>query len=102
MAAMGNTIRHFPDSAAQSAVLVGSGDGWSYFDLGLACSTNSHGEGCDLIEAHKWFNLAALAGSAEAAQCRADLAEDMSARDIAEAQRRARAWMAKHGPGIKP
>lgn len=63
------------------------------YDLGVAFSTGSHGCACDLIEAHKWFNIAAARGHEEAAWCRADIAEEMTARDIAEAQRRARAWL---------
>ncbi|WP_068092961.1 SEL1-like repeat protein [Novosphingobium rosa] len=70
------------------------GDVNALFDLGVAFSTGSHGVGCDLIEAHKWFNLAASRGHEAAQQCRADIADEMSARDIAEAQRRARAWLA--------
>ena len=70
------------------------GDVSAYFDLGVAYSTGSHGVGCDLIEAHKWFNLAAVNGHAEAAMCRADISEEMTAREIAEAQRRAREWIA--------
>ena len=66
----------------------------AYFDLGVAYSTGSHGVECDLIEAHKWFNLAAVAGDDEAALCRHDVAEEMSTRQIAEAQRRARQWIA--------
>ncbi|WDF72377.1 hypothetical protein [Novosphingobium sp. KACC 22771] len=66
----------------------------AYFDLGVAFSTGSHGAVCDLIEAHKWFNLAAVGGHDEAAHCRAEVSGEMTARDIAEAQRRARAWMA--------
>jgi TPR repeat protein len=65
----------------------------AYFDLGVAYSTGSHGVGCDLIEAHKWFNLAAAQGHVEAASCRADISDEMSAREIAEAQRRARQWL---------
>ena len=65
----------------------------AYFDLGVAYSTGSHGVGCDLIEAHKWFNLAASQGHEEAAWCRADISDEMSAREIAEAQRRAREWL---------
>ena len=43
----------------------------------------------DLIEAHKWFNLAASRGGHEARRyCRAEVAEDMTAREIAEAQTR--------------
>ena len=63
------------------------------FELGIAFSTGSHGAACDLIEAHKWFNLAAVHGDEEASHCRSEVAEDMSARDIAEAQRRARRWL---------
>lgn len=63
------------------------------YDLGVAFSTGSHGCTCDLIEAHKWFNIAAARGHEEAAWCRADVAEEMTAREIAEAQRRAREWL---------
>ena len=70
------------------------GDVNAYFDLGIAYSTGSHGVACDLIESHKWFNLAAVAGHEEAQHCRADIAEEMTAREIAEAQRRAREWIA--------
>jgi uncharacterized protein len=69
------------------------GDLGACFDLGVAFSTGSHGAQCDLIEAHKWFNLAAVGGHDEAAMCRADVAEEMTAREIAEAQRRARQWL---------
>ena len=63
------------------------------YDLGVAFSTGSHGCACDLIEAHKWFNIAAARGHEEAAWCRADVAEEMTAREIAEAQRHAREWL---------
>lgn len=66
----------------------------AYFDLGVAFSTGSHGAMCDLVEAHKWFNLAAVGGHEEAQHCRAEVSEEMTAREIAEAQRRARAWLA--------
>jgi TPR repeat protein len=66
----------------------------AYFDLGVAFSTGSHGAESDLIEAHKWFNLAAVAGHEDAKACRADISEEMTAREIAEAQRRAREWIA--------
>lgn len=69
------------------------GDISAYYDLGVAFSTGSHGAACDLIEAHKWFNLAAVAGHEEAGLCRADISEEMTAREIAEAQRRAREWL---------
>lgn len=63
------------------------------YDLGVAFSTGSHGCTCDLIEAHKWFNIAASKGHEEATWCRSDISEEMTAREIAEAQRRAREWL---------
>ncbi|MBL8791606.1 MAG: sel1 repeat family protein [Rhizobiales bacterium] len=48
------------------------------------------------VEAHKWFNLAALKGSDNAKSYRCELAREMSAQEIAEAQRQARAWMTLH------
>lgn len=71
------------------------GDAGACYDLGVAFSTGSNGAPCDLIEAHKWFNLAAARGHEEAAHCRADISEEMTAREIAEAQRRARQWLAE-------
>lgn len=73
------------------------GDTTALFDLGVAYSTGSGGVDVDLIEAHKWFNLAALNGLEEAQRCRADIAEEMTAREIAEAQRQARAWIGSLG-----
>jgi uncharacterized protein len=69
------------------------GDVSAYYDLGVAFSTGSHGVTCDLVEAHKWFNLAAVAGHEDAPHCRAEIADEMTAREIAEAQRRAREWL---------
>lgn len=78
---------------ASCLAAAAQGDTAAYYDLGVAFSTGSHGAGCDLIEAHKWFNLAAVSGHEESAWCRADIAEEMTAREIAEAQRRAREWL---------
>ena len=69
------------------------GNADALYDLGVAFSTGSGGVDVDLIEAHKWFNLAALNGSEMAMICRADISDDMTAREIAEAQRQARAWL---------
>lgn len=75
-----------------------SGSIAALYDLGVAFSTGGHGAACDLVEAHKWFNIAAARGHEEAAWCRADVSEEMTAREIAEAQRRAREWL-KHDAG---
>ena len=79
---------------ASCLAAAGGGDISAYFDLGVAFSTGSHGVDCDLIEAHKWFNLAALRGSEQGQAMRAEIAEEMTAREIAEAQRAARAVLA--------
>ncbi len=63
------------------------------FDLGMVYSTGAHGLAVDLVEAHKWFNLAAVGGQESAASCRAEISDDMTAREISEAQRRAREWL---------
>jgi uncharacterized protein len=78
---------------AQCLAAAAAGDEGAYFDLGVIYSTGSHGVDADLIEAHKWFNLAASRGHEEAAWCRADISDEMTAREIAEAQRRAREWL---------
>lgn len=78
---------------ASCLAAAAQGDTSAYYDLGVAYSTGSHGVSCDLIEAHKWFNLAAVSGHGEAAMCRADISEEMTAREVAEAQRRAREWL---------
>ncbi len=70
------------------------GDIDAYFELGMAYSSGSGGVDVDLVEAHKWFNLAAVGGNERGQECRAEIAEEMSAREIAEAQRQARAWLA--------
>lgn len=66
----------------------------SCFELGVAYSCGTGDVPVDLVEAHKWFNLAALKGSEEGQAMRAEVAEEMTAREIAEAQRQARAWIA--------
>ena len=63
------------------------------YELGVTYSTGRGGVAVDLIEAHKWFNLAALSGCTRGQQCRAEIAAEMTAREIAEAQRQARSWL---------
>lgn len=70
-----------------------SGDVDALFDLGVVYSTGRGGAPVDLVEAHKWFNLAALSGCTRGQQCRAEISVEMTAREIAEAQRQARSWL---------
>jgi TPR repeat protein len=73
------------------------GSSKALYELGVAYSTGTHGLLVDLVEAHKWFNLAALNGNSLGQQCRAEISEEMSAREIADAQRQARAWLSETG-----
>ena len=65
------------------------------FELGMMYAT---GRDCDadVVAAHKWFNIAAIKGSARAAELRAELSSSMSKQDIAKALREAREWMTMH------
>jgi hypothetical protein len=64
------------------------------FQLGMMYSTGSSVP-TDYVSAHKWFNLAAMRGNEDAVRLRREVAEQMSERDIAAAQRAARDWL-KH------
>lgn len=70
-----------------------SGDIDALHELGLAFSSGTGGVAVNLVEAHKWFNLAALRGDERSQQYRHEISEEMTAREIAEAQRQARAWL---------
>ena len=91
---MGHSLKSAAFLAESRMIEAAAGNTKALYDLGVAYSTGTGGVGVDLIEAHKWFNLAALNGSTQAQECRADIAEDMTACEIAEAQRQARAWLA--------
>ncbi|WP_181707606.1 SEL1-like repeat protein [Chthonobacter rhizosphaerae] len=49
----------------------------------------------DLVAAHKWFNLAAQRGNTDAARYRREVAAEMTAAEVAAAQREAREWMSR-------
>ena len=63
-----------------------------YYERGITCSCGC--EQLDLVEAHKWFNLAAMTGDKRGHAARIEVGLDMTQREIAEAQRRARAFEA--------
>ncbi len=48
----------------------------------------------DYVQAHMWLNLAAANGDKDATNFRDRITEQMTAAQIAEAQRLAREWMA--------
>lgn len=65
------------------------------FGLGMVYSAGA-GVMVDLIEAHKWFNIAASRGHQDAARLRREIAELMSDSEIGCAQRAARDWLKTH------
>lgn len=64
------------------------------FELGLMYCAGREVD-LDMIEAHKWFNLAALRGNEAAKQYRQDISRELSTAQIGIAQKRAREWLAK-------
>jgi TPR repeat protein len=74
------------------AAALGQANGDMFFELGMMYSTG-RSVPADLITAHKWFNLAAMRGNAEAIRLRREIAAEMSESDIAAAQRAARDWL---------
>jgi TPR repeat protein len=80
----------------ETAIPVEAGaNGDVLFDLGMLYASGRSGP-VDLVAAHKWFNLAAVRGRADAIQLRREVAELMSEVEIAIAQREARAWITTH------
>jgi TPR repeat protein len=65
------------------------------FELGMLYATGRD-VAADLVAAHKWFNLAVARGNQSALSYRVELAREMSAEQIAEAQRQAREWLQTH------
>ena len=83
----------FQSKHTATMAIVDGPDAW--IDLGLRyCSGRE--VGLDLVEAHKWFNLAAQNGSDAARRYRAEVASELTRAEIGEAQRRAREWMSRH------
>ncbi len=91
---MGNSIKSAQFLIESRIADAARGDCAALYDLGVCYSTGTAGVEIDLVEAHKWFNLAAVSGSKVAQLNRAEIAEDMTAREIATAQAAARAWLA--------
>jgi TPR repeat protein len=86
MARMDVSSREMVEFAAQG------GQPDALFELGLSFSTGRDGT-VDLVQAHKWFNIAAMRGNDEAKRYRLEIAHDMSKAEIVKAQKLAREWL---------
>ena len=71
-------------------------DAEAFFGLGMIYSSGAARELVNLVEAHKWFNIAAMRGHADAAAMRREIAEQMADAEIGQAQRAARDWLKSH------
>jgi uncharacterized protein len=65
------------------------------FSLGMIYSSGA-GVSVDLVQAHKWFNIAAMRGHKDAASLRREIAQQMADAEIGCAQRAARDWLKAH------
>lgn len=89
MARLDYSSREMVENAAQG----GAPD--ALFELGLMyCSGRE--VPLDMVQAHKWFNLAAMRGNDEARRYRLEISSEMSKAAISEAQRQAREWLRFH------
>jgi uncharacterized protein len=70
------------------------GHGRAMFIIGRLYHT-AHGVPNDLVRAHMWYNLATAHGYEDGKKWRDRIADDMSASQIAEAQKLAREWNVK-------
>lgn len=90
---MGNSLKSAQFLIESRMREAARGNTDALYDLGMVYASGAQGAIVDLIEAHKWFNLAAMSGSSAAQACRAEVAGEMSAGEIAAAQKAARAWL---------
>ena len=67
----------------------------SCFARGIDYSSGREVE-INMVEAHKWFNIAASRGHKDGAQMRREIAGQMSDSEIGQAQRAARDWLKSH------
>ena len=67
----------------------------AFFELGMMYAAGRTVP-TDLVSAHKWLNIAVARGFKPAVERRAEIAREMSAAEIAEAQREARLFLTRH------
>jgi uncharacterized protein len=91
-----NTMARIDMDTNQMAGFVpSSASAETFYELGLLYAAG-RSVPHDLVTAHKWLSIAVLRGSRPAVELRAELTQEMSAQDIAAAQREARLWLTRH------
>jgi len=81
---------------------TGEGEAEVCFERGIIYSCGREDIAVDMVEAHKWFNIAAMRGHRDAVQMRREVADLMSDSEIGRAQRAARDWLKLHAPPPMP
>jgi uncharacterized protein len=79
------------NGAGESSVLMNPE---AFFRHGVRYATGQKGP-VNLVEAHKWVNIAATLGSAAAKEYRRDLAGELTRAELAQALAAARDWFAQ-------
>jgi len=87
-------MARFEILTGDNAPLGGSLDGDTLYRLGMMFADAATPAG--RMEAHKWFNIAAMRSNDEAARLRREIAAEMAPEEIATAQRAAREWLTLH------
>lgn len=91
----GDVMARFDMEAAEAAGMIpAQASGEAYYELGVMYASGRSAS-IDLVAAHKWLNIAVVRGYRPAAERRAELAQEMSAAEIAAAQREARLWLTR-------
>src|SRR2546423_15398831 len=85
---------------ADSDAVLADTSGEALYQLGIMHASGRSAP-ADLVAAHKWFNIAAMKGHAEAARMRREIAAEMTDAGIGQAQRAARDWL-KSQPAAAP
>ena len=88
-------MRTTAGAISESSISNGRADPEKLLQLGMMYASG-RSVPADMVSAHKWFNIAALRGNADAARLRREIAEEMSEAEIAAAQRAARDWITRH------
>ena len=83
------------ETAEAAGMIPVQASGEAYYELGMMYASG-RAMPVDLVAAHKWFNIAVARGFQPAAARRAELVQEMSAAEIATAQREARLWLTRH------
>lgn len=89
------------DVIEAKAAIIDSANSDDLFRLGLIYSTDVEDRGPDFVEAHKWFNLAAMMGSIPAKAYREEIVLEMTSDDVTLAQKAARGWLKENQDLIK-